>query len=235
MSVHNSAKKGDIAKTVLMPGDPLRAKFIAEKYLDSPFCFNKVRGMLGFTGLYKGKKVSVMGSGMGMPSMSIYSYELFTEYDCNNIIRIGSCGSYQKDIQIRDIILAMATCTNSNFAHQYQLPGNFAPIANYDLLSKAYNIAGSRNLDVKVGNILTSDLFYNDDKDSWKTWAKMGVLGVEMETAALYMNATQLGKNALSILTVSDSIVTSEATTPEEREKTLTDMIEIALDLAIEI
>lgn len=235
MSVHNSAKKGDIAKTVLMPGDPLRAKFIAEKYLDSVFCFNKVRGMLGFTGLYKGKKVSVMGSGMGMPSMSIYSYELFTEYDCNNIIRIGSCGSYQKDIQIRDIILAMATCTNSNFAHQYQLPGNFAPIANYDLLSKAYNIAGSRNLDVKVGNILTSDLFYNDDKDSWKTWAKMGVLGVEMETAALYMNATQLGKNALSILTVSDSIVTSEATTPEEREKTLTDMIEIALDLAIEI
>lgn len=235
MSVHNNAKKGDIAKTVLMPGDPLRAKFIAEKYLDNAFCFNEVRGMLGFTGLYKGKKISVMGSGMGMPSMGIYSYELFTEYDCDNIIRIGSCGSYQKDIRIRDIILAMATCTNSNFAHQYQLPGNFAPIANYTLLSKAYNIAQSKELDVRVGNILSSDLFYNDDKDSWKMWARMGVLGVEMETAALYMNATLLGKNALSILTVSDSIVTSEATSPEEREKTLTDMIEISLELAIEI
>lgn len=235
MSVHNSAKKGDIAKTVLMPGDPLRAKFIAKKYLDDAFCFNEVRGMLGFTGLYKGKKVSVMGSGMGMPSMGIYSYELFTEYDCDNIIRIGSCGSYQENIHIRDIILAMATCTNSNFVHQYQLPGDFAPIADYNLLSKAYNIASSKQLDVKIGNILSGDIFYNDDNDSWKTWAQMGVLGIEMETAALYMNAARLGKNALSILTVSDSMVTSEATTSEEREKTLTDMISIALDLAIEI
>ncbi|MPW25381.1 purine-nucleoside phosphorylase [Alkalibaculum sp. M08DMB] len=232
MTVHIDASKGDIAKTVLMPGDPLRAKFIAQKYLDNPTCFNKVRGMLGYSGTYKGRKVSVMGSGMGMASIGIYSYELFTVFDCDNIIRIGSCGSFQENVNIRDIILALGTCTNSSYASQYNLPGNFAPIANFELLSKAHSIASNKKLDVKVGNVLSSDIFYDDQEDSWKSWAKMGVLAVEMEAAALYMNAARLGKNALAILTVSDSLVTLEATTSEEREKTLTDMIEIALEVS---
>lgn len=232
MTVHIGAKKGDIAKTVLMPGDPLRAKFIAEKYLDDHICFNEVRGMLGYTGTYNGKNISVMGSGMGMPSIGIYSYELFTEYDCENLIRIGSCGSFQENVHVRDVILAMGACTNSSFLNQYSLPGSFAPLASFDLLSQAKSIATSKNIDVKIGNILSSDIFYNDNKDAWKKWARMGVLAVEMEAAALYMNAARLGKNALAILTVSDSLVTSEVTTAEEREKTLTDMIEIALELA---
>ncbi|MFZ7119437.1 MAG: purine-nucleoside phosphorylase [Eubacteriaceae bacterium] len=231
MTVHIEAKKGDIAKTVLMPGDPLRAKFIAEKYLDEHICFNEVRGMLGYTGTYNGKKISVMGSGMGMPSIGIYSYELFTEYDCENLIRIGSCGSFQENVHVRDVILAMGACTNSNFSNQYSLPGSFAPLASFELLSQAKSVATSKNIDVKIGNILSSDIFYDDNKDAWKKWARMGVLAVEMEAAALYMNAARLGKNALAILTVSDSLVTSEVTTAVEREKTLTDMIEIALEL----
>ena len=232
MTIHIGANKDDIAKTVLMPGDPLRAKFIAENYLNNVICFNEVRGMLGYTGIYKDKKISVMGSGMGMPSIGIYSYELFTEYNCDNIIRIGSCGSIQENVHVRDVILAIGACTNSNYVNQYNLPGNFAPIANFELLLKAHSIATSMNIHAKVGNVLSSDLFYDDEKDAWKTWAKLGVLAIEMEAAALYMNAARLQKNALAILTVSDSLVTSELTTAQEREKTLTDMIEIALELA---
>lgn len=232
MTIHIGANKGDIAKTVLMPGDPLRAKFIAENYFEHTKCFNEIRGMLGYTGTYKGKRISVMGSGMGMPSIGIYSYELFNEYDCDNIIRIGSCGSFQENVHVRDVILAVGACTNSNYANQYNLPGNFTPTANFELLLKAHSIATSKNLDVKVGNVLSSDIFYDDQKDAWKSWAKLGVLAVEMEAAALYMNAARLKKNALAILTVSDSIVTSQSTTAQEREQTLTDMIEIALELA---
>lgn len=232
MTVHINAKIGDIAKTVLMPGDPLRAKFIADNYLENVICFNEIRGMYGYTGNYEGSRISVMGSGMGMPSIGIYSYELFNEYGCENIIRIGSCGSLQENVHIRDVILALGACSNSNFSKQYNLPGDFAPTANYQLLSKAYSISTSKNIDVKVGNVFSSDIFYDDQQDAWKAWAKMGVLAVEMEAAALYMNAARLGKNALAILTVSDSLVTSELTTAEEREKTLTDMIEIALELA---
>jgi purine-nucleoside phosphorylase len=215
-----------------MPGDPLRAKFIAEHYLSEVSQITSVRGMLGYTGKYKNKKVSVMGSGMGMPSMGIYSYELFTEYDVDNIIRIGSCGSFQRDVQVRDIVLAMGACTNSNFASQYGLPGTFSAIADYGLLSKSVDIAKLKNISVKVGNALSSDIFYDDDPAAWEKWAKMGVMVVEMEAAALYMNAARLKKNALAILTVSDSLVTGEATTAQEREKTFTDMMEIALELA---
>jgi purine-nucleoside phosphorylase len=232
MTVHIGAKKGDFSKTVLMPGDPLRAKFIAEHYLSEVSQITSVRGMLGYTGKYKNKKVSVMGSGMGMPSMGIYSYELFTEYDVDNIIRIGSCGSFQRDVQVRDIVLAMGACTNSNFASQYGLPGTFSAIADYGLLSKSVDIAKLKNISVKVGNALSSDIFYDDDPAAWEKWAKMGVMVVEMEAAALYMNAARLKKNALAILTVSDSLVTGEATTAQEREKTFTDMMEIALELA---
>lgn len=232
MTVHIGAKKGDFSKTVLMPGDPLRAKFIAEHYLSEVSQITSVRGMLGYTGKYKNKKVSVMGSGMGMPSMGIYSYELFTEYDVDNIIRIGSCGSFQRDVQVRDIVLAMGACTNSNFASQYGLPGTFSAIADYGLLSKSVDIAKLKNISVKVGNALSSDIFYDDDPAAWEKWAKMGVMVVEMEAAALYMNAARLKKNALAILTVSDSLVTREATTAQEREKTFTDMMEIALELA---
>lgn len=232
MTVHIGAKKGDFSKTVLMPGDPLRAKFIAEHYLSEVSQITSVRGMLGYTGKYKNKKVSVMGSGMGMPSMGIYSYELFTEYDVDNIIRIGSCGSFQRDVQVRDIVLAMGACTNSNFASQYGLPGTFSAIADYGLLSKSVDIAKLKNISVKVGNALSSDIFYDDDPAAWEKWAHMGVMVVEMEAAALYMNAARLKKNALAILTVSDSLVTGEATTAQEREKTFTDMMEIALELA---
>ncbi len=225
-------KLGVIAETVLLPGDPLRAKFIAENYLDNPVCFNETRNMLGYTGTYKGKKVSVMGTGMGMPSIGIYSYELIHFYGVKNLIRIGTCGALQPDVKVRDIVIGMAACTNSNFASQYELPGSFAPTASWELLSKAVEAAKSRNVSLKVGNILSSDTFYNDTVDAWKKWAKMGVLAIEMEAAALYMNAARGGANALCILTVSDSLVSSELTTAEERQKTFTDMMEIALSIA---
>ncbi|NTW73032.1 MAG: purine-nucleoside phosphorylase, partial [Eubacteriaceae bacterium] len=218
-------------KTVLMPGDPLRAKFIAEKYLEHPIQVNTVRGMLGFTGKYKGREISVMGSGMGIPSIGIYSYELFTEYDCDSIIRIGSCGSFQEDVHVRDVVIAMGACTNSNYASQYGLPGTFSAICDYSLLKRAVDTAEAKKIEVKVGNILSSDIFYDDDPDAWKKWAKMGVMVVEMEAAALYMNAARLGKKALAVLTVSDSLVTHELTTAEEREKTFTEMMEITLEL----
>lgn len=232
MTVHIEAKTGEIAKTVLMPGDPLRAKFIAEKYLENPIQVNTVRGMLGYTGKYKGRVISVMGSGMGMPSIGIYSYELYTEYECESIIRIGSCGSFQESVNVRDVVIAMGACTNSNYASQYGLPGTFSAICDYALLKRAVDIAEAKKIKVKVGNILSSDIFYDDDPDAWKKWAKMGVMVVEMEAAALYMNAARLGKKALAVLTVSDSLVTHELTSAEEREKTFTEMMEIALELA---
>jgi len=232
MTIHIAAKPGDIAETVLLPGDPLRAKFIAETFLENPVCFNNVRGMLGFTGTYNGKRVSVMGTGMGMPSIGIYSYELISAYGCKNLIRIGSCGALQENVGIRDVVLGLGACTNSNYSQQYNLPGSYAPTASFDLIAKAKKAADDLDIPVHVGNILSSDVFYDADKDAWKKWANMGVLAVEMEAAALYMNAAKLGANALAIFTVSDSLVTHEETTSEEREKTLTDMIKIALELA---
>lgn len=231
-TAHNQAKKGQIAETILLPGDPLRAKFIAENFLEDVVEFNSVRNMLGYTGKYKGKEISVMGTGMGMPSMGIYSYELIHFYGVKNLIRVGSCGSYQKDVKIHDIILAQGACTNSNFASQYELPGTFSAIASFELLEKAKKIADNKNYKVRVGNILSSDIFYNDHPEVWKKWADIGVLGVEMEAYALYANAAKAGVNALTILTVSDSLVSQEATTPKERETTFTKMMEIALELA---
>lgn len=231
-TAHNQAKKGQIAETVLLPGDPLRAKFIAENFLEDVVEFNSVRNMLGYTGKYKGKEVSVMGTGMGMPSMGIYSYELIHFYGVKNLIRVGSCGSYQEDVKIHDIILAQGACTNSNFASQYELAGTFSAIASFELLEKAKKIADDKNYKVRVGNILSSDIFYNDHPEVWKKWADIGVLGVEMEAYALYANAAKAGVNALTILTVSDSLVSQEATTPKERETTFTKMMEIALELA---
>ena len=231
---HIESKKGDFAKTVLMPGDPLRAKFIAENYLSDAKLVNSVRGMLGYTGYYKGKRVSVMASGMGQPSIGIYSYELFKFYDVENIIRIGSCGGFDKDLHVRDIIIAMGACTNGNYAMQYKLPGTFSPIADYGLLEKAVNACKNKNLKFKVGNILSSDMFY-DDANSGLEWAKMGVLGVEMESSALYMNASRLGKKALCICTVSDSFIyPEENTTAEERQNSFTQMMEVALEIAEE-
>lgn len=231
-TAHISAKKGDFAKTVLMPGDPLRAKYIAENFLEDVKLVTSVRNMFGYTGTYKGRKISVMGSGMGQPSIGIYSYELYTEYDVENIIRVGSCGSYQEEVKVRDIIIAQGASTESGFAHQYGLPGTFAALADWTLLKKAVDTAEAQGKEVKVGNILSSDIFYNAQPDAYKKWAEMGVLGVEMEAAALYMNAAKLGKKALCILTVSDSLVTHESTTAEERETTFTGMMELALEFA---
>lgn len=229
---HIQAMAGDFAQTVLMPGDPLRAKFIAENYLDNAVLVNEVRGMLGYTGYYQGKRVSVMASGMGQPSIGIYSYELFNFYGVENIVRIGSCGSFDKDLHIRDIIIAQAACTNGNYAAQYRLPGTFAPIADFGLVRRAVELCEEAGVRYKVGNILSSDVFY-DDAASGMEWAKMGVLGVEMESAALYCNAARAGKKALCICTVSDSFVyPDEITTSEERQKSFTAMMEIALRLA---
>ena len=232
MSVHIEAKKGDVAKTVLLPGDPLRAKWIAETFLDNPVCFNKVRGMLGFTGQYQGKLVSVMGTGMGVPSISIYAHELITEYGVKNLIRVGSAGSYQKDIKIRDIVLAMAASSNSGLNELRFGGADYAPTANFELFQKAVDAAKAKNIPIKAGNIFTSDEFYADDFESYKKWSKFGVLCVEMETAGLYTVAAKHNVNALSILTIADSLVTGERTTSKERETTFKDMIEIALELA---
>ena len=225
-------EQGIIAETVLLPGDPLRAKFIADTFLEDVVQFNTVRNMFGYTGTYKGKKISVMGSGMGIPSIGIYSYELIHFYGVKNLIRIGSCGSIREDVKIRDVIIGMGACTNSNYAAQYELPGTYAPIASCELLNKAVTVANEKGINVNVGNILSSDTFYDAQKDSWKKWASMGVMGIEMEAAALYMNAAYAGVNALCILTVSDSLVTHELTTAEERQNTFTQMMEIALELA---
>lgn len=231
---HNSAKRGDIAKTVLMPGDPLRAKFIAETYLENPVCYNEVRGMLGFTGTYKGVPVSVQGSGMGMPSMGIYSYELYSEYDVENIIRIGTAGSIADNINLREVIIGVSASTNSNYGAQYRLPGTYAPTASWKLIAAAVKAAEEKGCIYHAGNILSSDTFY-DDANSLAEWNKMGVLAVEMESAALYMNAARAGKNALCILTVSDCPLKGLATTAEERQTSFRDMMEIALETAINI
>lgn len=228
---HNSANIDDFAKTVLMPGDPLRAKFIAENFLEDPVLVNGVRGINGYTGMYNGKIVSVMASGMGMPSIGIYSYELFNFYNVENIIRIGSAGAISDEVNLRDIVIGQGACTNSNYASQFNLPGTYAPIASYKLLKQAVDFALDAGVNYKVGNLFSSDTFY-DDAASLSDWRKMGVLAVEMESAALYMNAARAGKNALCICTISDCPFTGESCTAEERQNTFTDMMEIALKIA---
>ncbi|MGI6702147.1 MAG: purine-nucleoside phosphorylase [Christensenellales bacterium] len=230
---HIKAPKGAFADTVIMPGDPLRSKYIAENFLSGAELVNNVRGIQGYTGYYKDKRVSVMASGMGMPSMGIYSYELMKFYDVKNIIRTGSCGAIA-DLKIRDIVLAQAACTNSNYGAQYRLPGILAPIADYGLLSETVNIAKKMKLNYRVGNIFSSDTFY-DDAESLIEWRKTGVLAVEMEAAALYMNALRLGKRALAICTVSDCPFTGESSSSDERETSFTDMMRLALELALRI
>lgn len=229
---HISAKKGEIAETILLPGDPLRAKFIADTYLEDVVQFNAVRNMLGYTGTYKGKRISVMGTGMGIPSIGIYSYELIHFYGVKNLIRVGSCGAYDEKLNLYDIIFGMGACTNSDYANQYGLKGTFSAIASWDLLYKAKQIADEKGIEVTVGNVFSSDVFYNPNFDDYKKWAAMGVLAVEMEAYALYCNAVAAGVNALSILTVSDSLAKNLETTAEEREKSFTKMMEIALEMA---
>ena len=229
---HNKAELGDIAKTVLMPGDPLRAKYIAETYLENPVCFNTVRNMLGFTGTYNGKRISVMGGGMGVPSIGIYSYELYNFYDVDNIIRIGSAGGLQADVNVNDVVIAMGACTDSNFISQYNLPGTFAPIADYGLLSKAVAAADKLGVGTRVGNVITSDVFYDKRAGKNEKWRDMGCLACEMETAGLYMLAAANHKKALSILTISDHLFKTEALTADERERSFNNMMRIALELA---
>lgn len=222
---------GEIAETVLLPGDPLRAKFIADTFLENVEQFNSVRNMLGYTGTYNGKKISVMGTGMGMPSMGIYSWELINIYGVKNLIRIGSCGALQDDLNLYDIIIGMGASSNSSYVNQYHIPGHYAPVASYSLLEKSKKIADEKGYPVHVGNILSSDTFYSADKEANDKWRKMGILGIEMEAAALYMNAAEAGVNALCILTVSDHIYKQEETTAEERQTSFTKMMEIALEL----
>ena len=233
---HISAKKEDIAKTVLMPGDPLRAKFIAETFLESPVLVNNVRGVQGHTGTWKGVPVTVMASGMGIPAIGIYSWELYNFYDVDNIIRIGSAGAMRDDLKLMDIVAGQGACTDSNFAHQFELNGTFAPIADYTLLSNCVEAAKEKVIDMKVGNILSSDNFYSPSNcDDSTKWRDMGVMAVEMEAAGLYMNAARAGKRALCICTISDHLYRSEALSSEQRQLSLTQMIEIALDTAVKM
>ncbi|MDR1893624.1 MAG: purine-nucleoside phosphorylase [Spirochaetales bacterium] len=230
MSLHIGAKEGAIAPSILLPGDPLRAKHIAETFFTNPVCFNEIRGMLGFTGTYKGRRVSVMGHGMGQPSISIYATELMKFYNVQNLIRVGTCGSMQPELKLRDIILAQAACTDSqinNFIFHHR---TYAPIADFGLLQRAYQLAKERRLPTTVGNVISSDIFYNDDAGATQTWMDYGVLAVEMEGSALYTLAAKFKRRALMILTVSDSLVTKQETTAEERQKTFDAMIELALD-----
>ena len=233
MSIHIGAKLGDIAETVLLPGDPKRAKWIAENYLENVFCYTDIRGMLGLTGTYKGKKISIQGTGMGIPSISIYITELMKDYGVKNLIRVGSAGSYQEDIKVRDVIIAMSTSTNSNINNRRFNGTNFSPTANFELFRMALKVAEEKNIKIKAGNVLTSDEFYNDNSDYYKKWADFGVLAVEMETAGLYTLAAKYKAKALSILTISDSLVSPEITSAEEREKTFNEMIELALETAV--
>lgn len=235
MSIHIAAKKGEIAETVLLPGDPKRAKWIAENFLKDVYCYTDIRGISGFTGTYKGKKISVQGSGMGIPSASIYINELIREYGVKNLIRVGSAGSYQKEIKVRDIVIAMATSTDSSINNKRFNNANFAPTANFDLFLSALKVAEEKNIKINAGNILTSDEFYTDDPNYYKKWADFGVLAVEMETAGLYTLAAKYKVKALSILTISDSLVSEELTSAEEREKTFSSMIELALETALRI
>lgn len=232
---HIEAKLGDFAKTVLMPGDPLRSKFIAENFLESAVLINNVRGIQGYTGKYKGVPVSVMASGMGMPSIGIYSYELFKFYNVENIIRIGSAGALSPELDLYDIVVGMGACTNSSFVQQYGLPGTFAPIASYKLMSAFIDTCKDLCITPRVGNILSSDVFYSSDKECNSRWQSMGVLAVEMEAAALYMNAIKLRKNALAVCTISDCPFKGTETTAQEREKSFTQMINAALDTAVKL
>ena len=227
---HIGAQYGEIAETVIMAGDPLRVKLMAEKFLDNTFQFNNVRGMLGYTGLYKGKRVSVMGHGMGMPSIGIYSYELYNFYDVKTIIRVGSAGSINNDLHIGDLAIAMGACTNSNYASQFELPGTFAPIADFGLVRAAAESCERFGYNYMVGNVFTSDVFYSENPHNDK-WISMGVLAVEMEIAALYMNAARSGNRALGICTISDHILTGEVTTAEERQNKFTQMMDVAFSL----
>ena len=233
MSVHIGAKENEIAETVLLPGDPLRAKYIAETFLEDAKCYNEVRNMFGFTGTYKGKRISVQGTGMGVPSISIYVNELMQSYNVQNLIRVGTCGAIQKDVKVRDVILAMTSSTDSQM-NRINFGGgiDYAPTANFDLLKKAYDAGMEKGLNLKVGNVFTADMFYNDNADLEKL-AKYQILALEMETTALYTLAAKFGRRALSVLTVSDHILTGEETTAEERQLTFNDMIEIALEAAI--
>lgn len=230
---HISAAKGDFAETVLMPGDPLRAKFIAETFLEEPRLVNNVRGVQGYTGTWKGVPVSVMASGMGIPSIGIYSYELFHFYDVQNIIRIGSAGAISDDLKLRDLVAAMAASTDSNFAHQFGLPGTYAPCADFTLLQEAVSAAKEKGICMQAGNLLSADNFYNGGADNMDAWKNMGVLAVEMEAAGLYMTAAHAGKRALCICTISDHIYREEAMPAEDRQLSLTQMIEVALDTAV--
>ncbi|MBQ8081335.1 MAG: purine-nucleoside phosphorylase [Clostridia bacterium] len=230
-TLHNTAEKGDFAKTVLMPGDPLRAKFIAETYLQNAKLVNNVRGIQGYTGEYKGKRVSVMASGMGMPSIGIYSYELYNMYDVDNIIRVGSAGLIDKDLKIRSVVAAMSAYSNSAYGDQYGFRGNLGPCASYDLLSRAVEAAKRLNVTLTVGPTYSSDTFY-DERSQLEVLQKLHVLAIEMEAYALYLNAARAGKNALALLTISDNPYTGESCTPQEVRETFTQMMEIALEIA---
>lgn len=233
MSLHINANPGDIAENVLMPGDPLRAKYMAEHYLENVRCYNEIRGMYGFTGTYKGVPVSIQGSGMGMPSMGIYSWELITEYHVQNLIRVGTTGSFREDVHIGDIIVALSTSTDSNYVHNFDVPGNLAPCVSYELLRKLRDASHELDIPVKAGNIVSCDVFYELKEGWWKKWAKMGVMAVEMEAAALYMNAAYNDVHAMAIMTVSDHFVTGEKATALERQESFTDMMTLALESAI--
>ncbi|WP_078546405.1 purine-nucleoside phosphorylase [Litchfieldia alkalitelluris] len=232
MSVHIEAKPNEIAETILLPGDPLRAKYIAETFLEDATCYNNVRGMLGFTGTYKGNRISVQGTGMGVPSISIYVNELIQSYNVQNLIRVGTCGAIQKDVKVRDVILAMTSSTDSQMNRLTFGGVDYSPTASFDLLKNAYDVGVKKGLNLKVGNVFTADQFYNDNAELEK-WASYGILAVEMETTALYTLAAKFNRKALSVLTVSDHILTGEETTSEERQVTFNDMIEVALDAAI--
>ena len=232
-TVSNQAAKGEIAKRVLMPGDPLRAKYIAENYLDDCRLYNEVRNMLGYTGTYKGVPVSVQSSGMGMPSMGIYSYELFSEYEVESIIRVGTCGSFDSSLDLGSIVLAIASSTDSNYQHTFKLNGTYSPNASWKLLCNARDASEELGIDITAGNLVSCDVFYEADPNWWKQWEKMNVIGVEMESAALYMNAAYFRRDALTIATVSDNFNTGEKSTLEQREKSFTDMMKLALETAV--
>jgi purine-nucleoside phosphorylase len=233
LSIHINAKENEIAETVLLPGDPLRAKYIAETFLENPTCYNEVRNMFGYTGTYKGKRISVQGTGMGVPSISIYINELMQSYNVQNLIRVGTCGAIQKDVKVRDVILAMTSSTDSQMNRLTFNGIDYAPTANFDLLKRAYDAGVEKGLNLKVGNVFTADMFYNDNAEHEK-WAQYGILAIEMETSALYTLASKYGRNALSVLTVSDHILTGEETTSDERQTTFNEMIEVALEAAIQ-
>ena len=228
---HIGAREGEIADRVIMAGDPLRAKFMAETFLTNPVQYNAVRGMLGFTGEYMAKRVSVQGHGMGMPSIGIYTYELYNFYGVKRIIRTGSAGAYHPDLELGDVVFAQGACSDSNYAAQYNLPGVYAPIADFGVLRAAVEKAEAMGINYKVGNLLSSDVFYGDDSEAWRSWQKMGVLAVEMEAAALYMNAARSGNEALCICTISDSLVHGTACSAEQRQTSFTNMMEIAFDI----